>query len=713
MLSLPSLSKRDIQAPPSEYLLRYVKGVGPKVAELLAEKGLRVASDLLSYYPYKYLDRRSLCPIGRLEPGKDRVVAGRILTCGMAFAGRSRKIFEILLGDETGAVSLKWFRFNPRQMMGAFHKGMGLIVSGEAGQFRGEVQFIHPVVQIIDADLVDPSSAEIAAPGIVPVYSQVQGLGQKTLRKILVNVFNLFQGMMVDPLPPAIREKFNLPDKEASLKDIHFPADSHTMEALANFRTKAFRREIFEEFFFMELGLALRQKTFKKDDGTPLNISEEKLSFWTEKLPFSLTAAQRRVLSEIRRDLAEPHPMNRLLQGDVGSGKTIVSLLAALVAIENGHQVALMAPTEILAEQHYRTARSLFGNFQIPMALLTSSLDPMEKRRAHSRIAKGLFPLVIGTHALISEGVKFQFLGLVIIDEQHRFGVLQRAALKAKGANPHVLVMTATPIPRTLAMTIYGDLDLSVVDELPPGRQKIRTAVVGEKDRRALYRFMEEVLNRGEQGYVVYPLIEESEKMALKDATRMSEELQRIFPNLSVALLHGKTPSEEKDSIMRSFKAGEIRLLVSTTVIEVGIDVPNATLMVIEHAERFGLSQLHQLRGRVGRGSKASTCLLVTPIRKGDPSLRRLEVLCETEDGFRIAEEDLKIRGPGDFIGTRQSGLPELRLANLVRDYKALQVAREEAFRWLEKDPSLSIHPPLRETLVRNWGEKLALAEVG
>ncbi len=628
----------------------------------------------------------------------------------MAFVGaHRRKLFEIILGDRSGVISLKWFRFNPRQMMGAFKKDMGLVVSGEVTAFHGACQFIHPTVQIVEADLMD----EVSAPGIVPVYSQLGGLGQKTLRKIIINTFKHFQGEVMDPLPPPIRETFKLPSKEQALREIHFPSEKTALEELMACRTMAFKREIFEEFFFMELGLALKRSQTKKEDGIPILINEEKISFWKNHLPFQLTNAQERVLNEIYTDLKEPHPMNRLLQGDVGSGKTVISLLAALAAIEQGYQVALMAPTEILADQHFQTALKFLAPFRIPVALLTSRLDMTERRRTRMRIRSGLFPLVIGTHALIAEKVEFKNLGLVIIDEQHRFGVLQRAALKEKGKNPHVLVMTATPIPRTLSMTIYGDLDLSIIDELPPGRQKILTQVIQEKNRRTLYQLMGDILDRGEQGYIVYPLIEESEKLSLKDATGMFEELKRTFPKISIGLLHGKTPLEEKETLLKSFRAGEVKLLVATTVIEVGIDVPNATLMVIEQAERFGLSQLHQLRGRVGRGSKGSLCLLITPFGKTSPAFQRLDVMCETQDGFRIAEEDLKIRGPGEFLGTRQSGLPGLQVANLLRDYSILKVARREAFRWMDHDPALTQYPPLKETLLRRWGERLALADVG
>jgi len=704
----PVVRNSVFQKSLDEYPVRFIKGVGPYFADLLLQKQIETAEDLLFYYPHKYLDQRALVRITDLTPGKDRVIAGRIVTCGIAFAGR-RKIFEILLGDDTGAISLKWFRFNPRQMMGIFKKGMGLLVSGEASEFRRNIQFIHPTVQIVDADVVE----QVSAPGIVPVYSQIAGLGQKSLRKIVANTFGLFGNTLVDPLPESIRQKRSLISKKESLQEIHFPSSTSSSEEILSFRTPAYYREIYEEFFFMELGLALRRSLIKKEEGISIKVDVETVTVWKQGLPFTLTGAQERVFEEIVHDITEPHPMNRLLQGDVGSGKTVIAFLAALAAIEKGYQVALMAPTEILAEQHYRNAGKLLGSFKIPMALLTSRLTLDEKRRAHARIRKGLFPFVIGTHALIAEKVSFPQLGLVIIDEQHRFGVLQRAALKEKGKNPHVLVMTATPIPRTLSMTIYGDLDLSVIDELPPGRQKIETRIVSEKNRRILYNLLKERLEKGEQGYVVYPLIEESEKLALRDATRMSEELQQIFPKISIALLHGKTPTDEKESIMRSFQSGGIQLLVSTTVIEVGIDVPNATLMVIEHAERFGLSQLHQLRGRVGRGSKASLCLLVTAFGGNSPAYQRLKVMCETQDGFKIAEEDLKIRGPGDFLGTRQSGLPELRVANLIRDYSILKIAREDAFEWIQKDPKLSSYPPLKDILLRRWGQKLALADVG
>jgi len=449
------------------------------------------------------------------------------------------------------------------------------LVSGPVTEFRGTPQFIHPTLQIVDSDLID----EIKAPGIIPVYSQIPGLGQKSLRRILRQAVDSLCDQLIDPLPSEILIRRSLPAKAFSLEQIHFPSAEADVGSLNDARTPEHRRAVYEELFFMELGLAFKRKTVQREEGvacpTPASIGD-----WKSRLPFLLTMAQERVLSEILRDLASPYPMNRLLQGDVGCGKTVVALLAALVTIEAGYQAALMAPTEILAGQHFVTARGLLSGFGIPIALLKSSLAASEKKKVIARVRTGDIPLLIGTHAVAEAEVRFQNLGLGIVDEQHRFGVLQRAGLREKGSSPNLLVMTATPIPRTLAMTLYGDLDLSVIDELPPGREPVETRVIGGKERRMLYNTIGEFLSKGGQGYIVYPLIEESEKLPLKDATRMAEELRKIFPGLSIALLHGRLPQEEKDETMRSFKQGQIQLLVSTTVIEVGIDVPNASLMV-------------------------------------------------------------------------------------------------------------------------------------
>ncbi len=703
MLNSPSSNSRSLETFP----IQFIKGVGPRIAEILAKKGILTPEDLLYYFPYKYLDRRRMTPIGELKGGGEAVAVGKIITAGIGFFGRGRRIFEVLLGDDSGVVSLKWFRFNPRQMMGSFKKGDVLLVAGMVTQFRKDVQMIHPTTQHLDSDVM----ADIRAPGLLPTYSAIPGLGQKTLQKIVRQILVQFAGKIEDPIPLEIRQKYEFLDKEETFHEIHFPSPEVDFDVLSRGRTPAMKREIFEEFFFMELGLALKRYHVKREAGHAFPCSATELEQLKQGLPFTLTRAQNQVMEEILADLAQPCPMNRLLQGDVGSGKTIIALLAARIVLDNGFQVALMAPTEILAEQHYQTARKILASANYPIALLTSRSSAAEMKQIRRLINRGIYRLVVGTHALLSEDVHFDKLGLALIDEQHRFGVVQRQTLKEKG-RPDILVMTATPIPRTLSMTLYGDLDLSVIDELPPGRQRIKTLIFKDSERKRLYQAIGEITKRGEQVYVVYPLVEESEKLPLKDATRMSEELKLALPEVKIALLHGRVKEEERDQIMRGFKEGEIQLLVATTVVEVGIDVPNATLMVIENAERFGLSQLHQLRGRVGRGSKPSYCVLVSSAPEFEPAGKRLKVMTETGDGFRIAEEDLSIRGPGDYLGTRQSGLPELRVANLLRDFEILKLARQEAFKLVKLDPTLRHQPTLRSTLYSRWKERLALAEI-
>jgi ATP-dependent DNA helicase RecG len=509
--------------------------------------------------------------------------------------------------------------------------------------------------------------------------------------------------MKLTPLPEALRR-------------VHFPDPDDDFQALQDRKSPAHRRLIFEEFFFMEIGLALRRSGTALERGIPFPISRLHTAKLRALLPFALTPAQERVLREIEGDMRKPHPMNRLLQGDVGSGKTIVALMAALLAVEGGYQVALMAPTEILAEQHFLNIRPLIERLGLRSCLLTSSLKKAQKQALHEDLKAGAIPLAIGTHALIQGEVEFKNLGLAIIDEQHKFGVLQRATLKKKGYHPDVLVMTATPIPRTLAMTLYGDLDVSIIDQLPPGRGVVTTRVFAEKERHQVYRLLREEVGRGKQAFVVYPLVEESGHLDLKDATRMAAHLQRdIFPDFKVGLIHGRLKSEEKEAIMADFKARRLQILVSTIVIEVGIDVPNASVMVIEHAERFGLSQLHQLRGRVGRSRDPAQCLLIAPYRRSEDAEQRLRVMEKTTDGFKIAEEDLAIRGPGELLGTQQSGLPELRVGDFVKDFPLLAEARKEAFAVIDRDPALTApeHFPVRETLAERWKGKLEFARVG
>jgi len=507
-----------------------------------------------------------------------------------------------------------------------------------------------------------------------------------------------------------------LTDMSLALQRIHFPESDDDFGLLISGNSPYHRRIIFDEFFFLELGLALKKRGLVLEKGISFRGDGAHLKKLEGLIPFSLTKAQERVIDEIKADMAKPHPMNRLIQGDVGSGKTIVAFAATLLAVENNYQVAIMAPTELLAEQHYFTLHQLAKKLELSVAFLSSSMKKSSREEIYKQILSGKINLIIGTHAVIQESVEFRNLGLGIIDEQHRFGVIQRAALKRKGANPDILVMTATPIPRTLAMTVYGDLDISIIDEMPPGRMPVKTKVFHEKNREKVYEIIAHEVNKGLQAYVVYPLIEESEKMDLMDATRMYEHLQRqVFPQFRLALIHGRMKSEEKEKVMRKFKNGDVQILVATTVIEVGIDVAQANLMVIEHAERFGLSQLHQLRGRVGRGSRQSVCILLAQYKKSDEARKRLKIMEETTDGFRIAEEDLTIRGPGEFFGVRQSGLPDFRVANIIRDARILNEARQDAFEVVRRDPSLE-NPDnffLKEILKQRWRGRLELAGVG
>jgi ATP-dependent DNA helicase RecG len=502
----------------------------------------------------------------------------------------------------------------------------------------------------------------------------------------------------------------------AALRDLHLPDADTDLDRLNEGRTPAHRAVAFDEFFFWELGLALKKRGVTLEEGISFQVSHRYTKQLVKLLPFELTGAQRRVLSEIKIDMMAPHPMHRLVQGDVGCGKTLVALMAALVAVENEYQVAIMAPTEILAEQHWLTIHRWCAQLGIEIVLLTAGMKGKARSEVLERVADGRAHIVIGTHAVIQDKVEFSRLGLGIIDEQHRFGVLQRGILRKKGLNPDILVMTATPIPRTLAMTLFGDLSLSVIDELPPGRSPVETRIFFESRRSQAYDMVRDEVSKGHQAYVIYPLVEETEKSDLKAAAQMAEQLDReVFPGLRIGLLHGRMSPDEKETVMAAFKARDLDILVSTTVIEVGIDVPNATLMIIEHAERFGLSQLHQLRGRVGRGQAQSRCILLTPGKLSEDGEKRLRVMESTCDGFRIAEADLEIRGPGDFLGTRQSGMPDFKIASILRDGDLLEHARRSAFELLESDHELSSDGlcVLREEMLRRWGKRLELAAIG
>lgn len=726
--TLPTLAEFRQNRKDLQTSIQFIKGVGPRLSEILKKKNIRTVEEALYFLPRRYEDRRQIKTISQLTPGHVETVMGRVLQAEMTLYHR-RRTFEVLIGDETGTLVAKWFHFNPRYMKGRFRKGLRVILSGEVRLYQFQKEIDHPELEILEEEeeQAAPERSAAAQPDkeeslhfgrIVPIYSETEGLyqRQRLMRRIFKNVVDLFADQAFSGIPEEISLRQGLIPLSEAFRKVHFPDHDQSIPLLNEGKSPAHRRLIFDEFFFLELGLALRRSGTLMEKGIAFPISHQYTSLLRGLLPFTLTPAQERVLSEIESDMRRPHPMNRLLQGDVGSGKTIVALIAGLMAIEGGYQVAIMAPTEILAEQHFLNIRPLVKALGLRAGLLTSSLKKSPKVALSREIETGEIHIAIGTHALIQEDVKFHKLGLAIIDEQHKFGVIQRATLKKKGYNPDVLVMTATPIPRTLAMTVYGDLEVSIIDQLPPGRGAISTRVFNERERFRVYRILRDEIARGKQAYVVYPLVEESESLDLKDATQMAKHLQRdIFPELRVGLIHGRMKSEEKEAIMADFKARGIHVLVSTIVVEVGIDVPNASVMVVEHAERFGLSQLHQLRGRVGRGKDPSQCLLIAQSPKSEDAERRLRVMEQTTDGFKISEEDLAIRGPGELLGTQQSGLPDFRVADFLRDFALLNEARKEAFVLASRDPSLSLrqHLFLKETLKERWKGRLELASIG
>lgn len=694
--------------------IRYVKGVGPKLASLFEKKGIQTVEDALYFLPRGYEDRRDLRAISELRPGGPTTGIGEIKASGFVYyQNKRKKVFEAVVGDGTGFLSLKWFHGNGRYLMERFKKGRRLIFSGEVRWFNNQKEIHHPDVEIVEGEIEEDY---LNFKRIVPIYSETEGLHQRTMRRLMKKILDEYGNELSSPLPEEIMRRQDLIDFREAFQRVHFPPDRESMEALNLYRSEGHRRIIFDEFFFLELGLALKKRGVVLEPGISFKTDGELAKRLLNTLSFQLTRAQARVWSEIKEDMRKPHPMNRLIQGDVGSGKTIVALLACLDVIENGYQTAIMAPTEVLSEQHYLTIHRWVEPLGVKVALLTSNIKGGEREDLYHRIREGGVHLVIGTHAVIQEAVEFNQLGLAIIDEQHKFGVIQRGLLKKKGQNPDVLVMTATPIPRTLAMTVYGDLDISLIDEMPPMRRPVVTRVFPESARSKVYRIIEEEVRKGRQAFIVYPLVEESEKMDLRDATRMAEHLQNeIFPQFRIGLLHGRMRSEEKEGIMLEFKEGRIQILVATTVIEVGIDIPNASVMVIEHAERFGLSQLHQLRGRIGRGQYPSKCILLHQYRSSKEAKVRLQAMERTHDGFKIAEEDLRLRGPGEFFGIKQSGFPEFRVGDLLRDTSILIEARKEAFRLVQEDPNLenSSHLRLKERVLTRWKGRLELATIG
>lgn len=704
------LSKKiNLQSP-----IQYLKGIGPVKGKALASLGIKNIEDLLYHIPRRYLDRSTITPINQLQVNSPATIIGTVEAYGIR---KGRKVqFQVIIRDQSGYLNLIWFS-GIRYVKNSFKEGDTVIASGEVRYFYG-LQMPHPEFEIISGPR-DPDSEKgerlVHTGRIIPLYPSTSELKNLYLdsrgfrRSISFLLENLLPQIQ-ETLPLKVREELDLPFLDWTLKSIHFP---DSLEE-AN---KARKRLAFEELFYLELLLALRKKKSElKEEGIVFHRPKELVKRFVEGLPFELTLAQRKVLNEIYQDISSGKAMHRLLQGDVGSGKTIVALITMLMAVENGYQAALMVPTEVLAEQHYLSLSYLLEPLKIEPLLLTSSIKTGERKKILEKISSGEGKIIIGTHSLIQKEVNFNKLGLAVIDEQHRFGVLQRLSLKLKGKSPHLLVMTATPIPRTLALTVYGDLDVSVIDQMPPGRKKIETRLLDENSSKKGYLFLEEELIKGRQAYIVYPLIEDSEKADLKAATEGYQFLQeKVFPHRKLALLHGRIKREEREKIMRGFRSKKFDILVCTTVIEVGLDVPNATVMLIEHGERFGLSQLHQLRGRIGRGEEQSYCILKFSPTISEEAKKRLKILSSTTDGFKISEADLKLRGPGEFFGTKQHGLPDFKIADLTEDLGLLYKARDWAFRIVQEDPNLSSKDNLclRSKFIRRYKDKFKLADVG
>ncbi|MFP5262601.1 MAG: ATP-dependent DNA helicase RecG [Blastocatellia bacterium] len=668
--------------------------------------------DLIHYLPMRYEDRSNLARVRDLEHNVFATIEVEVRVAGTyPVKGGKLRIFEFSGTDETGQVRAYWW--NQAYLQNSFPKGKRVLLYGQWKRGRrGFFEVENPDYEFVSDD--DDSADPIHTGRRVPVYRKLGEVRAKQLRSIIHHVMGKLDFSEVEEvLPEEVVAGNKLISRADALRQVHFPAEDAPLELYNEFKSPAHRRLIFEEFFWLALAMGLRRQGREQSPkGTVIEINDRVRDAVRAVLPFKPTNAQKRVLAEIVRDMTGASPMNRLLQGDVGSGKTIVAVQAAIVAIENGYQAAIMVPTEILAEQHARNVKRMLSAAPYRVELLTGSLGAARKRELHAAIEAGEVDLVIGTHALIQEGVNFSKLGFVVIDEQHRFGVLQRAELMNRGYNPDVLVMTATPIPRSLAMSVYGDLDLSVIDEMPPGRKPVITKVRGEDARNKIYHFLDTIIRQGSQVYIVYPLVEESEKLDLLNASQMAEHLQTaVFPNFRVGLVHGRMKQEEKDAVMDEFRRGGVHILVATTVIEVGVDVPNASVMIVEHAERFGLSQLHQLRGRVGRGDEQAFCILLAGNKRTAEARERLAIMEETSDGFKVAEKDLEIRGPGEVMGTRQSGVPTFRVGNIVRDYALLEVAKREA------DYMLTARRNSRETariveIVRRQ-PKFGLAAVG
>jgi ATP-dependent DNA helicase RecG len=693
--------------------LTYIKGVGPARGAMLEAKGLATVEDLLGYVPFRYEDRSNVKTIAQLAPGEMATVIADVRSIkASGFKRRSLGLFEARFTDASRAILAgKWFHGD--YLANVLAEGMKVALFGkvEFDSYAGELTMLHPEMEILTAD-DEEGEASLHTGRIVPVYA---GTGKVTTRQLRALVHRVLQEIAPpeDHLPEFLRQRLKLPDLWTAIRDVHFPPPESDLRLLNGFRSQAQFRLIFEEFFWLECGVALKRNKARLMPGIGFELNGRVREQIKTMLPFKPTGAQKRVLGEIAKDMAAPRPMNRLLQGDVGSGKTIVAAEAAVIAIENGYQVAVLAPTEILAAQHSIYFRHTLAKLGYTTALLTGSRSAREKTQLKRLLSEGLVQVAVGTHALLEEDVEFKRLGLAIIDEQHRFGVLQRLRLVQKGVTPDVLVMTATPIPRTLALTMYGDLDVSIIDELPPGRKPIVTRHANADQIEHVYSFIKRQVDEGRQAYVVYPVIEESETQAMKAAQQEYEKLSKeVFPDIAVGLMHGRLGADEKEAVMERFKQGLVKILVSTTVIEVGVDVPNASVMAVEQAERFGLSQLHQLRGRVGRGAAQSYCILVTE-KMNDTARERVRTLVDSTDGFYIAEMDLKLRGPGEFFGTKQSGLPSLRVANILRDSDILEAARREAVDFVNAPASPEDLRSAVAYIRDHWQRRYGLVTVG